>query len=236
MRAEFEQVGATLDAMQHPWFQGILTGELTREQILAGEQQHYLRGRLNGRIFGAILQAAFDGEDDEVVDFALANYAEEMEGPKEHGDLMLQFLESHGMTKDEAAVVEPTPGSLAAISMLTDSVQNMSALEGLAMMSLPERWNADISAAVYPVLRDHYGFSAYAIETYRVHAIIDVGHGDRQLDLLARKVYASPQLKPDILRAIKFGVVAFNYEWDGQYQAATGQEHYHWTGVEPAVS
>lgn len=229
LKEEFWRHAEQIPTMQHPWFQGLINGELTDQQILAGEQQHYLRGRLNGKIFGAILEAATRESDEEVLAIAEANYQEEMGGPKTHGDLMFQFLEAHGMTQEEAAATEPMPGTMAAISMLTDSVRNMSALEGLAMMTLPERQNADVSAAVYEALKDRY--SDYAIATYKVHATVDVEHGDTQLDLLAHKVMADPSIKPQILRAIKFGLIAFKLEWDGHQQAATGNEYFHWAGV-----
>ena len=37
---------------QHPWFQGILQHRWTREQIVQGEVQHYLKVRTNPILFG----------------------------------------------------------------------------------------------------------------------------------------------------------------------------------------
>lgn len=228
---EFKEVAAPIPAIQHPWFRGVIGAEFTEEQLVLGEQQHYLRGRLNGVIFGVILRKAFESGDNAVIEVARANHDEEVGGAKTHGDLMYQFLEVHGMTKEEAAAIPPKPGTMAAISMLTKGIQSMTALEAIAMMSLPELQNAPASAAMYKTLSGKYGFSDYAIETYAVHSEADIGHGDIQLSLLADKVEADPSLKPSILRAMEFGVNAFNFEWDGHYQAVLGRDHFHWDGV-----
>jgi len=228
---KFKAVAAPIPAIEHPWFQGVITGQFSESQIVLGEQQHYLRGRLNHKIFDVILDKAIAEGDQEIIEVASDNHAEEVGGTKTHGDLMHQFLEVHGINKTQAAAVEPMPGTMAAISMLTDSIKDMPVLEAIAMMSLPELQNGPVSAAMYRALKDIYHFDDYAIETYSVHSEADVGHGDRQLSLLADKLTARPELKPEILRAMRFGVIAFNFEWDGHYQAATGQKHFHWTGI-----
>lgn len=227
-------MAAPIPAMEHPWFQGVITGEFKPIQLVAGEEQHYLRGRLNGKIFGTILSKAIEEGDSDVITLARDNYEEEMGGPKTHGDLMFQFLESHGISRAQAGGVEPMPGTAAAISMLTKSINNMTALEAMAMLSLPELQNGPISAEMYRALRDIYRYDDYAIETYSVHSEADVGHGEAQLALLAAKVEETPELKPSILRAMRFGVNAFNFEWDGHFQAASNEPHYHWPGIKLA--
>jgi len=232
---EFKAVADPIPAREHPWFQGVIAGEFTIEQLVLGEQQHYLRGRLNDRIFGPILRKAIDEGDPEVAEIAYDNFDEEVGGAKTHGDLMYQFLETHGITREQAAAVEPMPGTMAAIAMLTDSIHDMTALEAMAMMSLPELQNGPISAEMYKALREIYGFDHYTAETYSVHSEADIGHGEVQLALLADKVGETPELKPVVLRAMRFGVNAFNFEWDGHFQALSGDEHYHWKGVTPAT-
>jgi len=227
---EFKAVAAPIPAIEHPWFQGVIKGRLTNEQLVLGEQQHYLRGRLNHKIFDTILAKATDSGDPDVIEVARANREEEVGGTVTHGDLMYQFLEAHGISKQQADNVEPMPGTAAAIAMLTENIGNMTALEAIAMLSLPELQNGPVSAEMYKALRDIYHYDDYAIETYSVHSEADVGHGEVQLGLLATKVEERPELKPSILRAMRYGINAFNFEWDGHYQAATGRQHYHWPG------
>lgn len=233
--AEFKRYVQPTPALQHPWFQGIITHRFTRWQIIEGERQHYLRNRLNALAQSAIvMQATLEGEDD-LIAAAVENFKEEVCGVKTHGDLMYQFLEDQGISKNAAVRTAPTPGLMAAVSMIIYRLQHLpTALERLAVWSLAEWENGGtdgVAAAVYRAYTGHYGFSPYAAETYKVHAVVDVDHGSEQLDLLAKKVIERPEIKDSIVAALKLGHAGFNYQWDGQYQAATGQKHFHWQGI-----
>jgi len=219
--------------IKHPWFQGIITGKFTKDQIIKGELQHYLRVRRNNEIFGAIVAKASQDLDYEALEISLENYKDEVLGKKTHADLMYQFLEDAKISREHADSVIPTAGSIAAISMLLESTKTMSALESIALMSLPEYQNGGqkgVAAQVYEKLTKHYEFSEYAAETFKVHAYADVHHGEKQILFLARKVEQDNSLKERILQAASFGIVAFNFEWDGHYQAATGNPYAHWCG------
>ena len=232
---EFKGYVMPTPALQHPWFQGIIKGEFSRDEIIRGEQQHYLRNRLNAVSHAAIVARATLEGDDDVIASAIENFREEVCGPETHGDLMYQFLKEQGISKEDAARTEPMPGMMAAVAMITQSIHHLSALEGIALWSLAEWENGGsdgVAAQVYNAYVGFYGFSEHASETYRTHAVVDIGHGDGQLDLLAKKVIERPELKQGVVRALKFGHAAFTYQWDGHYQAATGQPHFHWRGTE----
>lgn len=217
-------------SIEHPWFQGIITGTYTEEQILAGEIQHYLRGRQNFKIFGLIAMNAKDENDEELIELTFANVKDEVFEGKPHDELMYQFMEERGISRLVAANAKPTSGTKEAIAMLTTFPRFKSALEGVAMMSLPEWQNATNSAAVYESFRNLYGFSEYSSVTYKVHSTVDIEHGDNQLELLAQRVMDEPDIKHRILRAMEYGVRSFNREWDGHHQAATGELDFHWRG------
>src|ERR687897_717332 len=53
---------------QHPWFQGILTHRWSREQIILGEVQHYLRVRTNPIFFGYMAVNAVSAKEYAVMD------------------------------------------------------------------------------------------------------------------------------------------------------------------------
>src|SRR5919109_5555145 len=102
-------------------------------------------------------------------------------------DIMLQFLEEGGITKEQADNAEPAPGTSAAIEMIIGCCQRRSALEGVAMLVFVESQlggTGKISEKVYRELIGHYGFSPRAAETYKLHAAQDEGHGSRQIDAI----------------------------------------------------
>src|SRR5256712_1951816 len=123
---------------EHPWFQGILEHRWSREQIILGEVQHYLRVRTNPIFFGYIAVNAVAEKQYGLMDVVLENFLEELSGPRTHVDIMLQFLEEGGISREEADRAEAAPGTMAAIEMIIGCCQRRSALEGIAMLSFVE--------------------------------------------------------------------------------------------------
>lgn len=218
----------------HPWFQGILQHRWTRSQIILGEVQHYLRVRTNPIFFGYIAVNAVAEKNYALMDVVLENFMEELSGPRTHVDIMLQFLEEGGISREEADRAEPAPGTMAAIEMIIGGCQRRSALEGVAMLSFVESQLGGpdrVSAKVFLELTGYYGFSERAAETYRLHADQDVGHGERQIEVIRR--YATDlETQEKVRAAVKLGLTAFSLEWDGHVQAMTGQREF-WSGIAP---
>ena len=123
---------------QHPWFQGILHHRWSREQIILGEVQHYLRVRTNPIFFGYMAVNAVADKQYDLMNVVLENFLEELGGRRTHVDIMLQFLAEGGISRTEADQAEPAPGTLAAIEMIIGGCQRRSALEGVAMLSFVE--------------------------------------------------------------------------------------------------
>jgi pyrroloquinoline quinone (PQQ) biosynthesis protein C len=217
---------------QHPWFQGILRHRWTREQIILGEVQHYLRIRTNPIFFGYMAINAVADKNYSLMEAVLDNFMEELAGPRTHMDIMLQFLEEGGISREEADSAEPAPGTLAAIEMIIGCCQRRSALEGVAMLAFVESQlggTNKVSEKVYRELTGYYGFSPRAAETYRIHAEQDEGHGQRQIDAI-RLLANDTQTQDRVRAAVKLGLTAFTLEWDGHVQAMTGKREF-WGGV-----
>src|SRR5215470_13336537 len=217
--------------IEHPWFRGIIEHRWTRDQIILGEIQHYLRVRTNPIFFGYIAINAVQEKNYGLMDVVLDNFMEELGGERTHVDIMLQFLEEAGISRAEADHADAAPGTMAAIEMIIGGCQRRSALEGVALLSFVEDQHggaAGVAASVYRALTGYYGFSARAAETYHIHAEQDEGHGGRQIDAIRR--YATDDVTQDRMRrAVQLGVSAFNFEWDGHVQAMTGARE-HWSG------
>ncbi len=219
---------------EHPWFQGILQHRWSRQQIILGEVQHYLRVRTNPIFFGYIAVNAVAEEQYGLMGVVLENFMEELSGPRTHVDIMLQFLEEGGISREEADRAEAAPGTMAAIEMIIGGCQRRSALEGVALLSFVESQLGGpdkISAEVYQELTNYYGFSERAAETYRLHAEQDVGHGSRQIEAI-RRYARDTETREKVRAAVKLGLTAFSLEWDGHVQAMTGQREF-WRGTAP---
>lgn len=219
---------------QHPWFQGIIQRRWTRDEIVLGEVQHYLRVRNNPVFFGYIVINAVAEKQYDLMEVVLDNFMEELSGPRSHVDIMLQLLEEAGISREEADRAEPTPGTMAAIEMIVGGCQRRSALEGLALLAFVESQHGGpngVAAKVYREMTGYYGFSQRAAETYHLHAEQDLSHGARQIEVLRR--YARDDETQDrIRRAVKLGLTAFTLEWDGHVQAITGRREF-WSGTGP---
>src|SRR5229473_3480601 len=189
----------------HPWFKGIVEHRWTREQIVLGEIQHYLRVRTNPIFFGYIVTNVASERNYALMDVVLENFMEELGGERTHVDIMLQFLTSAGISRPEADAAEAAPGTLAAIEMITGGCQRRSALEGLALLSFVEDQHGGAqgcAAHVYRELTGHYGFSPRAAETYHIHAEQDEGHGGRQIDAI-RQFATDDDSQERIRRAVQ---------------------------------
>jgi pyrroloquinoline quinone (PQQ) biosynthesis protein C len=184
--------------------------------------------------FSYILVNAMNERQDGLVEVVMENFMEELAGPRSHVDVMFQFLEEAGISREAADAAEPAPGTLAAIEMITGCCQRRSALEGIAMLAFVESQHGGsggVAEHCYRELTGHYGFSPRAAETYALHADQDVGHGARQIDAI-RRLAVDEGTRMRVRRAARLGVWAFNLEWDGHVQAMTGRREF-WSGMGP---
>jgi pyrroloquinoline quinone (PQQ) biosynthesis protein C len=143
------------------------------------------------------------------------------------------MLEEAGIDKTAADRAELAPGTMAAIEMIVGGCQRRSALEGIALLSFVEAMHGGGGAAagMFEALTKHYGFSKRAAATYELHAEQDSGHGDRQIDAI-RRFARDEGTQRRVRAAVKLGLNAFNFEWDGHVQAMTGKREY-WSGKAP---
>src|SRR5260370_24779502 len=133
--AELWGIANQVPMIQHPWFAGIVDHRWTREQIIQGEVQHYLRVRTNPIFFGYIAVNAVQEKNYRLMDVVLENFMEEVGGQRTHVDIMLQFLEEAGITRDEADRADAAPGTLAAIEMIVGGCQRRSPLPRPPLLS-----------------------------------------------------------------------------------------------------
>src|SRR2546426_11512718 len=76
---------------EHPWFKGIIEHRWSREQIVLGEVQHYLRVRTNVIHWGYIIINAAYARQNELLTVIMENFMEEVGGERSHADIMFQL-------------------------------------------------------------------------------------------------------------------------------------------------
>ena len=103
---------AEVPTEQHPWFDGIIKHRWSREQIILGEVQHYLRVRTNPIFFGYMAVNAVSAKAYAVMNTVLENFMEELGGKRTHVDIMLQFLEEGGICAGRSRQCRAGAGNL----------------------------------------------------------------------------------------------------------------------------
>src|SRR5438552_15154927 len=100
----------------HPWFKGIVEHRWTREQIVVGEIQHYLRVRTNPIFFGYIVTNVASERNYALMEIVVGKCREELGGEKSHVDIMLQMLEGATTAREQADDAHTRPGHLAPLA------------------------------------------------------------------------------------------------------------------------
>src|SRR3989454_12414412 len=108
----------------HPWFKGIVEHRWSREQIVLGEIQHYLRVRTNAIFFGYIVTNVASERNYALMDIVMENFMEELGGERTHVDIMLQMLDEAGVSRAEGQKSRPPPGTPARHQMVRPPCPN----------------------------------------------------------------------------------------------------------------
>src|SRR5206468_11187747 len=145
----------------HPWFKGIVEHRWTREQIVVGEIQHYLRVRTNPIFFGYIVTNVASERNYALMEIVMENFMEELGGERTHVDIMLQMLDEAGIAREQADEADAAPGTLAAIEMIRSRCQHRSAPAGISLLAFVQAMHGGPdgpAARVSNQLAGHYGF------------------------------------------------------------------------------
>ena len=214
---------------RHPFWQAVFKRELSYEQVIAGEVQHFLRTRAGQRLRAAALSES-RGSNSVIFSALLKIYLEECthdkSGPS-HLELVRRLVTLGGISADELEVASTTPGNAAAIALYRDI-----ALRGagchLIGAGAVEYFYCMLSPKIYSVYVDFYRMSEEQAETYRIHGPMDRDHADGAFAVLEQAVGLHGL---DVIEAsVRDAFVATSLHYDGMLQAATGSNDY-WSGI-----
>lgn len=228
LKREFEDFYHEFSFEENPWWAGVLGKKFTKQQIVKGEVQHYLRTR-TGRKF-RVLMLASAAESPEAFDIAWPILEDEIVGKttdgvrQSHYKLMLDFFRGSGITLKNLDKTDLTPCNAAAIAIYRD-LASRSFVESLGGAGIVELFYPDLCKKVYKAYTGHYGFSHEQAFTYYEHQTADDDHSTRALEII-EKYAKTDEMQEKIRRAVKDAIQATHLHYAGMYEGAVGKRLY----------
>lgn len=213
---------------EHPLWQAVIRNELTLDQILRAEQQHYLRTKA-GQDLRANSALNAPPTSPGVFEAALGNYLEEVApygSRPSHLDLIRRLLVLGGIPELNLDRAAATPGNAAAMALYRDIAARGSACHLIGAGAV-EHFYSKLAPKIYDAYISHYGMTTDQAETYRIHGPMDKQHAERALSVLdeAIEVHGWSVIESSVRDAF----VATSLHYDGMLQAASGRISY-WNG------
>lgn len=198
-------------------------------EVLRAETQHYLRTRAGQSLRRQSAQFA-PAKSPRIFEAALSNYLEEVapvNSDPSHLQLIERLLLAGGITEQQLAVAEPTPGNAAAMALYKDIASRGSACH-LIGAGVVEFYYSQLSPRIFEAYTSFYGMSEHQAETYKIHGPMDKEHAQRAFDVVDEAVELHGWQV--IENSVRDAFVATSLHYDGMFQAAKNKTIY-WDGV-----
>lgn len=212
---------------RHPFWTAVREGRISRDQIVQGEVQHFIRSNI-GRHFRKRAADEAKAISARAHELLYETYREECTdecGPS-HVDLIRRFLHAEGVSDAELESKVTTPGNAAAIALYRE-IAERGPLHHMIGAGAVEYYYSELSPVIFQSYTERYGFTEHQSETYAIHGPMDREHAERALSVLDE-----PYVQTNggsILHAVRDAFVATSLHYDGMYQAAVGG-HSYWSG------
>ena len=203
---------------RHPLWRSVFAGELSYDQIIDAEAQHWLRTRFGRRLRLEAVQQA-EANSPAIFEQLLETYLEECtdeKGPS-HLDLIQRLVVLGGRSVGWLEALESTPGNAAAMA-LYGAISLRGAGCHMLGAGTVEHFYSQLSPRIYESYTTHYGMSPEQAETYRIHGPMDREHADRAFAIIeeASRLHGWSQVRASVRDAF----VATSLHYDGMLQAA----------------
>lgn len=213
---------------KHPLWLSILNKDLTFDQVIKAECQHYLRTKAGQRLRKEAMEKCLN--DSKLLwEAIIGTYLEECteeDGTPTHLDLIKRVVMSRTLKEADLAKLKNTPGNIAAIS-LYEEISNRGAGCHIIGAGMVEHYYSLLCPSIFEVYTKKYQFTEYEAETYRIHGPMDQVHAKRAFDVVdeAIKIHGIETVES----SVRDSFVATSLHYDGMLQAATGINNY-WNG------
>lgn len=214
---------------RHPLWRAVIASELSYEQVIAAEVQHFIRTKAGQPLRKQALDeaAALSSKIHELLhETYQEECTDEASGPS-HLELIRRLVVDGGVSKSSLGAALPTPGNAAAIALYRDIGTRGPGCHMLGAGAV-EYYYCQLSPRIHEAYTDGYGMTAAQAETYRLHGPMDQIHADRAFWALdeAVRLHGWHQIE----RSVRDAFTATSLHYDGMLQAATGHNSY-WDGV-----
>jgi pyrroloquinoline quinone (PQQ) biosynthesis protein C len=213
---------------EHPLWRAVLNNDLTLEQILRAEIQHYLRTRAGQSLRLSSLESA-KRLSPKLWDVLLQTYLEECTAEKSgpsHLDLIKRLLLCGGLSETMLNAAQLSPGNAAAIALYRDITDRGAGCHMLGTGAV-EFYYCKLSPTIYKAYVENYGMSPHQAETYAIHGPMDAEHASRAFSILDDAINLHGW--PIVELSVRDAFVATSLHYDGMLQAALGKITY-WNG------
>jgi len=207
-REVLEQLDALIKSksiLNHPFYVAWEKGTLTREQLAAYARIYYP----HVAAFPEYLVTAGATATDAFVKHEIdTNLSDELNNPKPHTELWLDFAEALGHDRADIPDAEPHPAALNLINTFHELAQKNTAC-GLAALYAYESQQPEVSATKADGLKANYEMNdSKALAYFDVHGEIDIAHRQGERKALFRLLENGAQ--PDeVIRAAEMALEAY---------------------------
>jgi pyrroloquinoline quinone (PQQ) biosynthesis protein C len=205
----------------HPLWQAIQSKELSYEQVIAAEVQHWIRTRA-GKVLREnamkMAQRLSPAIFEQLTETYLEECTNDSSGPS-HLELIERLVLEGGRSTADLESTVPTPGNAAAIALYRDIAARGAGCH-LVGAGAVEHFYCQLSPRIFLAYTELYGMSASQAETYRIHGPMDQIHADRAFSVLQEAIDLHGWC--DVKQSVRDAFVATSLHYDGMLQAATG--------------
>lgn len=211
----------------HPLWRAVIARELSYEQVIRGEVQHWIRTRAGQTLRAEAVEKA-EASSAPIFDLLLETFLEECtdkRGPNHLGLIERLVLEG-GYTHSDLERALPTPGNSAAIALYRDIGLRGPGCHMLGAGAV-EYFYSQLSPTIFEAYTNKYGMTHHQAETYRLHGPMDRVHAERAFAIIdeAARLHGWETVRMSVRDAF----VATSLHYDGMLHGATGTCSY-WNG------
>jgi len=165
----------------------------------------------------ALFSIAANAPIQEVVEMEMENYAEELDPSNPHPQLILRFAKACGISEEQLRNGRGLPTTEAWLNWELQAARHQTWLNAIAATHVAsEAQEPVLFNKLLPALRNHWKFSEHDLEFWWLHAEVDIEHGGKAIDMVARHAKTKEEQEQAIWWAGEGARMKWLF-WDGIY-------------------